>query len=217
MARSTAIRTTVPGLDNAESGRAITIMQERLTALIDLQLTLKHIHWNVVGMNFIAVHEMLDPQYDAVRAMTDELAERIATMGGEPLGTPGSVVRIRSWDDYALNREPAVRHLSALDDVYVGVIEDHRRATEKIGQIDPVTEDLFIGQLRQLELFQWFIRAHLKDASGDVVFRDGGAPNSTPGTGSTSNGKSTNGKSNGTKVNRPQSSGARAKKAAARR
>ena len=212
MARSTAIRTTVPGLDNAESGRAITIMQERLTALIDLQLTLKHIHWNVVGINFIAVHEMLDPQYDAVRAMTDELAERIATMGGEPLGTPASVVRIRSWDDYALNREPAVRHLSALDDVYAGVIEDHRRATEKIGQIDPVTEDLFIGQLRQLELFQWFIRAHLKDASGDVVFRDGGAPHASSG-----NGKSSNGKSNGTKTNRSPSSGARAKKAAARR
>jgi starvation-inducible DNA-binding protein len=212
MARSTAIRTTVPGLDNAESGRAIAIMQERLTALIDLQLTLKHIHWNVVGMNFIAVHEMLDPQYDAVRAMTDELAERIATMGGEPLGTPGSVVNIRSWDDYALNREPAVRHLSALDDVYTGVIEDHRRATEKIGQIDPVTEDLFIGQLRQLELFQWFIRAHLKDASGDVVFRDGGVPNASAG-----NGKSSKGTSNGTKVNRPQSSGARAKKAAVRR
>jgi starvation-inducible DNA-binding protein len=217
MARSTPIRTTVPGLGSTESERAITIMQERLSTLIDLQLTLKHIHWNVVGMNFIAVHEMLDPQYDAVRAMTDELAERIATMGGEPLGTPGSVVSIRSWNDYELNREPAVRHLSALDSVYGGVIADHRKATEKIGQIDPVTEDLFIGQLRQLELFQWFIRAHLKDAAGDVVFRDGG-----------SNGTSSNGKSNGTSstksspksagtsTNRNQSNGAKAKKAAVR-
>jgi starvation-inducible DNA-binding protein len=211
MARSTAIRTTVPGLNSSESAKAITIMQERLSTLIDLQLTLKHIHWNVVGMNFIAVHEMLDPQYDAVRAMTDELAERIATMGGEPLGTPGSVIRIRSWDDYALNREPAVRHLSALDGVYSGVIEDHRTATEKIGDIDPVTEDLFIGQLRQLELFQWFIRAHLKDASGDVVFRDGGAPRA-----SAPNGKP-NGRANGAKANRSQSNGAKAKKAAVRR
>lgn len=208
----TSIKITVPGLHQAESARAITIMQERLSCLIDLQLTLKHIHWNVVGMNFIAVHEMLDPQYDAVRAMTDELAERIATMGGEPLGTPGSVVRIRSWDDYDLNREPAVRHLSALDEVYSGVIEDHRKATERIGKIDPVTEDLFIGQLRQLELFQWFIRAHLKDASGDVVFRDGGsqAPAS-----SRRNGASK--ASNGTHVNRTPSNGAKAKKAAARR
>ncbi|MBI5088248.1 MAG: DNA starvation/stationary phase protection protein [Actinobacteria bacterium] len=178
MATTPPFKTTVPGLESDESGRAVEIMQERLSTLIDLHLTLKHIHWNVIGMNFIAVHRMLDPQVDAVRAMTDELAERIATMGGEPLGTPGSVVRIRSWDDYELNREPAVRHLSALDSVYSGVIEDHRAATKKIGEIDPVTEDLFIGQLRQLELFQWFIRAHLKDSSGDVVFRDSGAPES---------------------------------------
>ncbi|MCU1359410.1 MAG: polymerase sliding clamp subunit [Ilumatobacteraceae bacterium] len=207
MARSTAVRTTVPGLDSTESARALTIMQQRLSCLIDLQLTLKHIHWNVVGMNFIAIHEMLDPQYDAVRAMTDELAERIATMGGEPLGTPGSVIRIRTWDDYELNREPAVRHLAALDHVYSGVIEDHRSATEKIGKIDPVTEDLFIGQLRQLELFQWFIRAHLKDASGDVIFRDGGTP------------QASNGRSNGTKTNGTRTNGttARAKKAPARR
>ena len=216
MARSTPIRTTVPGLDSAESGRAITLMQERLSSLIDLQLTLKHIHWNVVGMNFIAVHEMLDPQYDAVRAMTDELAERIATMGGEPLGTPGSVVRIRSWDDYDLNREPAVRHLSALDSVYSGVIEDHRATTEKIGQIDPVTEDLFIGQLRQLELFQWFIRAHLKDASGDVVFRDGGASHDRTSNGAKSNGAKSSDVKHAKAANRNQSSGARAKKAAVR-
>lgn len=214
MARSTSIKTTVPGLDMTESARAISTMQKRLSSLIDLQLTLKHIHWNVVGMNFIAVHEMLDPQYDAVRAMTDELAERIATMGGEPLGTPGSVVRIRTWNDYDLNREPTVRHLAALDGVYSGVIEDHRAATEKIGKIDPVTEDLFIGQLRQLELFQWFIRAHLKDASGDVVFRDGGSQNeSSKAAGKAAIGRS---KANGAKANRSQSNGAKAKKAAVR-
>src|SRR3712207_8342276 len=40
-------------------------------------LTLKHIHWNVVGPHFIAVHEMIDPQVDAVRLMVDAIAERI--------------------------------------------------------------------------------------------------------------------------------------------
>jgi starvation-inducible DNA-binding protein len=35
-----------------------------------------------------------------------------------------------------------------------------------------VTEDLIIGQLHDLEQYQWFVRAHLQDASGDVVFRD---------------------------------------------
>ena len=163
--------TTVPGLDEDRSVSTITILQERLAALLDLQLTLKHIHWNVVGLNFISVHEFLDPQVDSVREMTDAVAERIATLGGEPLGTPGAIIKFRTWDDYALNREPTVRHLSALDAVYAGVISDHRKAVEQLGELDPVTEDLFIGHLADLEQYQWFVRAHLQDASGDVVFR----------------------------------------------
>ena len=171
MTNVTDLRTTLPSLSEDVSIRAIDVMQERLAALIDLQLTLKHIHWNVVGMNFIAVHEMLDPQVDTVRAMTDTLAERIATMGGEPKGTPGAVTATRSWDDYSLDRAPTVRHLVELDKVYSGVIADHRAAMRSLGDLDPVSEDLFIQQLGQLELFQWFVRAHLKDSDGDIIHR----------------------------------------------
>jgi len=166
------IVTTVPGLDQKRSSEVVDLLQERLIALLDLQLTLKHIHWNVVGMNFIAVHEMLDPQVDTVRAMSDAVAERIATMGGEPLGTPGAITRIRTWDDYDLNREPAVRHLAMLDEVYSGVITDHRAAIDRLERLDPISHDLVIGHTRDLELFQWFVRAHLKDAEGEVVFRN---------------------------------------------
>ena len=165
------VRTPVPSMSIDDSEKVVGVMQERLAALLDMQLTLKHVHWNVVGMNFIAIHEMLDPQVEAVRAMSDEVAERIATMGGEPLGTPGAIIAQRSWDDYPLNREPAVRHLVALDDVYSGLIGDHRAALGELGDLDPISEDLFVGHIRQLELFQWFVRAHLKDADGDVVHR----------------------------------------------
>ena len=171
MTEASDIKTTVTALSEETSARAIALMQERLTALIDLQLTLKHIHWNVVGMNFIAVHEMLDPQVDAVRAMTDAVAERIATMGGEPKGTPGSVVETRTWDDYPLDRAPSVQHLVELDKVYSGITADHRAAIAEFGHLDPVTEDLFVGHLGELELFQWFVRAHIKNTEGDVMHR----------------------------------------------
>lgn len=171
MTNVTDIRTTVASLSEDASVEAINVMQERLAALLDLQLTLKHIHWNVVGMNFIAVHEMLDPQVDAVREMTDAVAERIATLGGQPKGTPGSIVSTRTWDDYEIDRAPTVRHLVELDKVYDGVTADHRAAVEQLGKLDPVSEDLFIGHLGQIELFQWFVRAHLKDSDGDVVHR----------------------------------------------
>ncbi|MEM1335087.1 MAG: DNA starvation/stationary phase protection protein Dps [Actinomycetota bacterium] len=161
--------TTVPAMDTDASSRVIELLEERLAASIDLALTLKHAHWNVVGMNFIAVHEMLDPQVDKVREQSDELAERVATLGGEPSGTPKSVVDARSWDDYAVGRASAADHLSALDDVYTGLISDHRRVAAELADLDPVSEDIFIGHLRDLELFQWFVRAHLKDASGEVA------------------------------------------------
>ncbi|MEE4191160.1 MAG: ferritin-like domain-containing protein, partial [Halieaceae bacterium] len=78
---------TAPGLEKKRAEQAIAILDERMVALIDLGLTLKHIHWNVVGPNFIGVHEMLDPQVDTVREMVDQVAERIATLGGVPKGT----------------------------------------------------------------------------------------------------------------------------------
>ena len=57
---------TVPGMSQDDADKVIDLLQGRLVTLTDLQLTLKHIHWNVVGPHFIAVHEMLDPQVDAV-------------------------------------------------------------------------------------------------------------------------------------------------------
>ncbi len=75
MSNVTELKTTVPNMSEQSSAEAIKILQDRLFATLDLQLTLKHVHWNVVGMNFIAVHEMLDPQVDSVREMSDQVAE----------------------------------------------------------------------------------------------------------------------------------------------
>lgn len=159
---------TVPGLSTAEGAEVIDALKLRLHALNDLALTLKHIHWNVVGPHFIAVHEMLDPQTVAVREMADSAAERISALGGEPQGTPGVLVAERTWDDYSIGRADAIAHLGALDLVYTGIIESHRKAVEKVGSIDPVTEDLLIEHLRGLEQFQWFVRAHLETSAGTL-------------------------------------------------
>jgi starvation-inducible DNA-binding protein len=160
---------TVPGMDEATADKVRGILQERLVALSDLHLTLKHIHWNVVGPNFIAVHEMIDPQVEQVRAFTDSIAERIATLGGQPLGTPGAIVRGRTWDDYSLNRAVTTEHLAALDVVYQGVVGDQRKAIDALEDLDLVSQDMLIGQSDALEMFHWFVRAHLEDKGGNVA------------------------------------------------
>lgn len=157
---------TVPGLGKQDTAELESLLADRLASLLDLSLTLKHVHWNVHGDGFIAVHRMLDPQVDTVRNMVDETAERIATLGGTPRGTPQAIVDRRTWMDYTLDKATVRRHLEELDSVYSGVIQDHRKAQEAAASIDPVTEDLLLGHLRDLELYQWFVRAHLEGSAG---------------------------------------------------
>ena len=159
---------TVPGMKTDSAEQVTKLLQDRLNSLNDLALTLKHVHWNVIGPNFIAVHTMLDPQVDAVRLMADATAERITTLGGSPSGTPGALVAQRAWDDYSLGRADALAHLGALDVVYSGVIEAHRAAIEETEELDPVTQDMLIGQSAQLEQFHWFVRAHLETPDGSL-------------------------------------------------
>ena len=165
---TTTSRYQPSGLSTKEGNRINELLQGRLNALIDLELTLKHIHWNVVGPAFIGVHQMIDPQVDSVRLMVDAVAERIATMGGMPVGTPGYVAQHRTWDDYSILRATTMEHLGALDVVYSGVVEAHRAAVQELDDLDLVTQDMLIGQLDQLEQFQWFVRAHLETNDGSI-------------------------------------------------
>lgn len=159
---------TVPGLE-LEDGRQLTeILQDRLNSMNDLHLTLKHAHWNVVGRNFIGVHEMLDPQIDLVRGYADEIAERMATLGGAPIGVPGRSEYKHSDDVYSVDRASTQAHLEAIAKVYDGVIQANRDAIEAASKVDPITEDMLIGHTAELEKFQWFVRAHLEDASGEI-------------------------------------------------
>jgi starvation-inducible DNA-binding protein len=162
------LRYTTPGLETADAERVVAILQDRLNATTDLHLTLKHVHWNVVGPHFIAVHEMIDPQVDAVRGFSDAIAERIATLGGSPVGTPGALVQARTWDEYSIGRATTQEHLGALDLVYQGVISDYRKNIAELDELDLVTQDMLIAHTDSLELFHWFVRAHLEDKSGAI-------------------------------------------------
>ncbi|MDR1767455.1 MAG: DNA starvation/stationary phase protection protein [Propionibacteriaceae bacterium] len=149
---------TVPGLSAEQGAKAAEILQGRLAAYNDLHLTLKHVHWNVIGPNFISVHEMIDPQVELVRGFADEVAERIAALGGSPKGT---VKSITDPIDYPLGIGGALDHLKALDKVYTTVVEGNRRAIADL-EFDLPSQDIFIGATAELEKFQWFIRAHLE-------------------------------------------------------
>lgn len=160
---------TIPGLSDEKSRKVTDLLQKQLSTYNDLHLTLKHVHWNVVGPNFIGVHEMIDPQVELVRGYADEAAERIAALGVAPQGTPGAILKDRTWDDYSVGRDTVLAHLAAVNLVYNGVVEDTRAAIDTLDDLDPVSQDMLIGHSAELEKFQWFVRAHLENSGGELV------------------------------------------------
>ena len=160
---------TIPGMSDKDGNEVADLLQKQLSTYNDLHLTLKHVHWNVVGPNFIGVHEMIDPQVELVRGYADEVAERIAALGKSPQGTPGAIIKDRTWDDYSVGRDTVQAHLAALDLVYTGVIEDTRKGIDTLEDLDLVSQDMLIGHAGELEKFQWFVRAHLENAGGQLA------------------------------------------------
>ena len=53
--------------------------------------------------------------------------------------------------------------------MYNGINADHRKAIEAVSDLDPVSEDMLISQLADLEQFQWFVRAHIESATGELT------------------------------------------------
>jgi starvation-inducible DNA-binding protein len=85
---------TVPGIKSDSAETIVALLQERLNSLNDLALTLKHVHWNVVGPNFVAVHTMLDPQVDAVRIMVDQTDGHARRLPMRDAGRPGNPAQL---------------------------------------------------------------------------------------------------------------------------
>ena len=146
----------VPGLDEAASEKIIAILSNRLAQEQEAALVLKHAHWNVTGPNFIAVHEMIDPEVDAVLAQADETAERISTLGGSPDGRPDAIVRQRTW------HRPTADYLKALIDYYDVFIADDRKAIAELDELDVISSNIIQDHVQELEKFQWFMRSHLE-------------------------------------------------------
>ena len=159
-----ALSFIIPGLDEATSEKVIGILQERLSQEQEAALVLKHAHWNVAGPNFIAVHEMLDPQVDEVLAMADETAERIAALGGSPSGRPDDIVRYRTWTKFEMEgRQDTLDYLRALDKYYDAFIVADRKAVAELDDLDFVSSNIIQDHVQKLEQFQWFMRSFLVD------------------------------------------------------
>ncbi|MFP4471799.1 MAG: Dps family protein [Bacteroidales bacterium] len=66
-------------------------VQEKLNGLLSTYAVhyqnLRSMHWNVTGPEFFLLHEKFEEEYLDAQTSVDEIAERILSLGGKPIGS----------------------------------------------------------------------------------------------------------------------------------
>jgi starvation-inducible DNA-binding protein len=153
-------------LDLSEKTRrnVIVILNERLSDAIDLQSQVKQAHWNVKGPHFMALHELFDKISDVMLTQTDEIAERITSLGGTAEGTIAVAARRSKLKNYPVSITAGRDHLLYLStqlSVYGKSVRAAIESSAELGDAD--TADLFTQLSRETDKYLWFLEAHLQD------------------------------------------------------
>ncbi|HWD40165.1 MAG TPA: DNA starvation/stationary phase protection protein [Fimbriimonas sp.] len=135
------------------------VLQPILTDLLAFALTVKQLHWNVVGPHFRPIHLHLDVIFDEVQEAIDTVAERMSATGHSPDGRLKSTAKNTELEDVpeGFLRDDEVLLLASRNlRELVGLI---RSRMETIEDVDTVTADLLHQIVEKLEKQHWMIQA----------------------------------------------------------
>jgi starvation-inducible DNA-binding protein len=144
-------------------GAMVALLQKHLGTAIDLSYQCKQAHWNVKGMNFIAVHKLFDELHEATEAFVDLIAERLTGMGGQAQGTVQAASANTVLEAYPLDIVKSEDHLRRLSDSYAAwgkaLIEGIEEADEAG---DDLTADLLTEVGRGISTGLYFLESHFQ-------------------------------------------------------
>jgi starvation-inducible DNA-binding protein len=150
-------------LPEATRVKAVELLNARLADCIDLQTQTEQAHWNVKGLNFIALHELFDGINEDVEDYVDDIAERTVQLGGVAEGTASRVAERSSLSEYLAKAVDGRRHAAALSSALAAFGTAARKGIDHANELaDLDTADVFTEVSRRIDRWLWFVEAHLQ-------------------------------------------------------
>jgi starvation-inducible DNA-binding protein len=146
-------------LDPAAQDAVAARLQPLLIDLLDLALTGKQLHWTVVGPQFRALHEQLDEVVAQYRTWSDQVAERMTSIGVTPDGRVQRIAGDSPADPAPEGWVEASAVVRELASRIEAVARRTRTALDGLGDHDLVSEGLVTEILEGLEMQLWMVSA----------------------------------------------------------
>ncbi|MCM3086320.1 DNA starvation/stationary phase protection protein [Bhargavaea ginsengi] len=122
---------------------------------------LHNYHWYVKGPQFFTLHEKFEELYNEATLHMDEIAERMLTLGGQPLATLKEHLE-NSVVDEASGKESANAMVKQVTEDFDKIMESLKKGMDLAAKDeDDMTEDLLNSTYQSIEKHQWMLNAFL--------------------------------------------------------
>ncbi|MCA9863140.1 MAG: DNA starvation/stationary phase protection protein Dps [Thermomicrobiales bacterium] len=158
-------RTFETGVDLPADVRSAMVMllNEQLATNFDLQSQVKQAHWNVKGIHFYPLHLLFDSLAEHLEDLTDEIAERVTTIGGYATGTVRMAAENSTLPELPVDINDGLDYVKALVDRYSIYGSNLRAGIDAAGAAgDADTADLLTEASRAIDKDLWFLQAHVQ-------------------------------------------------------
>ena len=120
-------------------------------------------HWNIVGTGFFSVHAKLEEYYDALNEQIDDVAERILSIGGRPLGTLKdylAVTTIKEAENKEISIADAVADVKKEFEAMLKLVKEVKETADS--ENDYGTSTMVDEYISTYEKNLWMLNAYLK-------------------------------------------------------
>jgi starvation-inducible DNA-binding protein len=121
----------------------------------------RNYHWHILSKSFLELHKLYESQYNYIREIIDELAERVLQLGQRATATMKEFLELTSLTEgpYTSKQDEQIRILLADHET---IIKNIREEIKKIDEEydDPVTVDLLTKYLGWHEKTAWMLRSY---------------------------------------------------------
>ena len=126
-----------------------------------LFVKLHNYHWFVKGEQFFTLHEKFEELYNEAATHIDELAERLLSIGGQPIATMKEFIEGASIQE-AHGDEDSVRMVQSITSDFATIIEELKKGMAVAEEAsDETTGDMLLAIHSSLEKHVWMLKAFL--------------------------------------------------------